>query len=160
MDNDEDSNTPYSPVFLHQDAKGTTDTSKSLDQSGYATESRPAPGDCTGYEARLDDLRLMTPYLSELKKRLGKSCYVLQFTSPFDFDSIPNEFREKDRPLLWKIKMPGVTGWVTDQDRKTFYFPSSNHSSRFLKKMTEDASKSVPLDEVLDARDNLNKLLR
>ena len=157
-DADTDSKTSYRPVFLHPDEKGTPETTPSVDQSRVERDTKPSPGSYMEYEAELDRLRLLAPYLAELKKRLGNSCYVLQFKSMFDMDAVPNEFRRKDPPLLWKIKMPGVRGWVTDRDHKTFYFPSREDSLYFLKRMRGEMD-SPGLDEVLETRDNLDKLL-
>lgn len=157
MAND-DSKLPYAPVFLHPDEAGNPEPTQSVDQPKVERASRPIPGTYLEYEARLDDLRLLTPFLSELKNRLGKSCYVVEFKSSFDMDAIPSEFRHKDPPMLWKIKMPGVRGWVTDRDPKTFYFPSKVHSLHFLRQLLGDIP-SQTLDETLEVRENLDKLL-
>lgn len=129
-----------------------------MDQAKVDRDVKPSPGSYLEYEARLKDLRLLSPYLAELRRRLGDSCYVIQFKSPFDYDAVPNEFRHRDRPLLWKVKMPGVVGWVTDSDPKTFYFPSREQSLMFLKQVRHE-TPSPGLDEVMETRDNLKKLL-
>lgn len=157
MASDEDSRTPYRPVFLHPDEKGSAETSSSIDRPKADQEVRPSPGTYIEYEANLKDLRLLTPYMEELKRRLGESCYVLQFKAPFTLNSVPNEFKHRDRPLLWKVKTPESIGWVTDQDPKTFYFPAQKHAQMFLRAMT--GGTPTPLNEVLETRDNLKKLL-
>lgn len=158
MASDEDSRTPYRPVFLHPDEKGSPEASQSIDQPIADRDVKPAPGNYLEYEANLSDLRLLAPYMEELKRRLGDRCHVLQFKAPFTLDGVPNEYKQRDRPLLWKVKTPGATGWVTDQDLKTFYFPSREHALMFIREMRGE-QPGTPLEEVLETRDNLKKLL-
>jgi hypothetical protein len=157
MSND-DSITSYSPVFLHPDETGPTEITRSINQPVADREIKPSPENYIEYQADLKDLRLLTPYMEELKKRLGESCYVIQFKTHFTLDSVPNEFKQKDRPLLWKVKTPNSVGWVTDQDQKTFYFPSQKRAVAFLEEMRGDTTPA-PLADELEKRDNLNKLL-
>ena len=156
---DEATKTPYRPTFLTPDEVGKPEISQSVDVPAVEREVVPRPQDFLEYEAKLQDLRLLVPYRSELKRRLGDQCHVLQFKSPFSVDHVPGEYKHKEPPLLVRLKGPGFLGFVTDKDPKTFFFPKKEHADAFLTMWDGPESEASSLDEELESRDRLHKLL-
>jgi len=151
--------TPYRPLFLGPDEKGVTnDGVQSVNEPQQFRDVKLEPGSFLAYEAKIDDLRLMVPYLFELKKHLGDTAYILQFRSQFSLDSVPDEFRHKESSLLWRVKFDEVLCYVTDSDRSTFYFPSRESAVAFVKKLS-GAEPGPALEDVTEQRNNLRKLL-
>jgi hypothetical protein len=149
---------PYQPKFLTEDERGEPETIPSADVTPSQRELRPVEGSYMTYDAAIDDLRMMGAYKFALKSKLGEKCHVLQFKSNYSLDSVPNAYKGKDGPLLWKITLPGVVGYTTDQDFKTMYFKSPAHVEKFLAAMRGD-DEGRSFEEVQEQGDNLKKVL-
>lgn len=162
MENGSDNPTKYSPHFLSdEEAAAPSDVGyPSMDEAAQFRDVKLEPGSYLSYDAPVAKLRLPAPHLYELNERLGKNCHVLQFKVPFSLDSVPNEWKRKDSPFLWKVEIPNqFRGFVSDSDRGTFYFESSEQVPRFIGKMNGEGSASPSFGELLAQRDRLRKLL-
>lgn len=155
---DETPKGPYRPTFLTPDEMGKPEVSQSVDVPISERQVKPKAADCLKYQARLGDLRLLAPYRAELEKRLGQNVHVLQFKSPFSVDHVPGEYKHKELPLLVRVKGPGFLGFLTDKNPKTFYFSKQEHADSFLQ-MWDGAESDSSLEEELESRDRLHKLL-
>lgn len=161
MTESSDIKTPFSPVFLKDEERGSPsgEGTQSIDEPKSVRDEKLSPGTFIEYPANIQDLRLLVPYAADLKKHLGPTCHVLQILTPFSYDSVPNEWKRKASPLLWEIKIPGSSGFVTDRDPRTFYFRTPSDSETFIRKMNGADSSGPSLEEVLNQRDRLRKLL-
>jgi len=148
----------YSPVHLTEDEKIPSDGTQSIHEPAVARDVKLDPDSYFAYETALDKLRLITPQRHELKTRLGDRCFVLQFRSKFSLNSVPDEFRRKESPLLWRVSFDDVLGYVTDTDLKTFYFGSEQMAADFLSKLTGEAP-GIAVRDLVEKRHNLRNLL-
>jgi len=149
------------PVFILGPEKGTdTDGIHSIDEPLSSRGVTPTAGTMLEYPAEVDQLRIISPYKVELNSRLGHSVYVLQFTE-YSLDSVPNDWKRREPPLLWKVSIDGpnpIVGFVTDQDLKTFYFPEKVMARSFLSSILGEG-EGPSFQDVLDQRDRLTRLL-
>jgi len=160
MEGSRGNTTPYRPVFLDSEEKGTlNDGTQSIDEPAHFRDVKVTPDSYIEYDAEVEGLRIQAPYAYEIKKRLGPYVHVIQFRSPFSVDSVPNEWRRKDGPLLWKVETPEFTAYVTDSEPNVFYFAEKAQSTYFIRKMSGMDSSGPSLEEVTTQRDNLRKLL-
>lgn len=150
--------TSYQPVHLSTDEKVVSDGTQSVHEPLVDRDAKPKPGSYFAYETPIDKLRLMGPQRHELKTHLGEHCFVIQFQSNFSLDSVPDEFRYKESPLLWGVKFDDVLGFVTDTDSKTFFFSTEQMAADFISKLT-GADPGIAVRDLVEKRHNLRNIL-
>ena len=160
MEGNRGNTTPYRPFFIDDDEKGVpSDGTQPVGEPKYVRDTKVSPDSYLEYKAECSGLRLQSPYIYELTKRLGPTTHVIQFHSNFSLDSVPDEWRKKDGSMLWKVETDDFTGYVTDSEKNVFYFPDKSNSAMFIRKMQGEDSSGPSLEEVAKQRDNLRKLL-
>lgn len=156
---DTDHKSMYAPVFLTKDELGDPQTpARSLDVPVSEQQLKPTPDSFLTYDAAVDSLRIMSPHKHELQNKLGPNCHVVQFKTPYSLNSVPNEFKTKESPLLWKVKAPGAVGFTTDQDLGTFYFPDAEQARCFFDLMLK-GEPGPSFDEAVEQKKNLRNIL-
>jgi len=151
-------NSPYSPFFISLEEKGEPEDVGVQSMDDSANGHAFAPDAITSYNAAVQDLRIMKPYAADLRRHLGDQLFVLQCRTPTALNYVPDEWKSKATTLLWQVKGPGFTGYVTDGDFSTFYFGSKADLDTFVGKMNGTGSSSSA-DSLLQQRDRLKKIL-